>query len=196
MIDLGLDGTRARLIAAAATEIRQIGPRRMSVSGVAAKLGMSHANVYHYFADKAALVEAVLNAWLRPIEVRLQEIVDGPDPADDKLERFLTTLARAYAEGQRAEGAIFRLLAEPKAAPREAERHAKRIEGWRERICEEGISTRLFNSADARRAAQLASDLSAAYCDPLVLGARQDEVATDARRDRAIRAAVRALLGR
>jgi AcrR family transcriptional regulator len=196
MSGAGLDGTRARLIAAAALEIRQIGPRRMSVSGIAAKLGMSHANVYHYFADKAALIEAVLNTWLRPIELRLQEIVDGPDPADDKLERFLTTLARAYAEGQRMEAALFRLLAETRLAPREVERHMKRIEGWRVRICEEGISTRLFNGPDARRASQLAADLSAAYCDPLVMGARENEGAVEQRRDRAIRAAVRALVGR
>ena len=192
----GPDDTRARLIAAAALEIRQIGPRRMSVSGVAAKLGMSHANVYHYFTGKAALIEAVLNAWLRPIELRLQEIVDGPDPADDKLERFLTTLARAYADGQRNDSAIFRLLAEPLVAPREIERHIKRIEGWRERICEEGISTRLFSGPDARRAAQLAGDLSAAYCDPRVLGLREGETAAEQRRDRVIRASVRALVGR
>ena len=192
----GPDDTRARLIAAAALEIRQIGPRRMSVSGVAAKLGMSHANVYHYFTGKAALIEAVLNAWLRPIELRLQEIVDGPDPADDKLERFLTTLARAYADGQRTDSAVFRLLADPLVAPREIERHFKRIEAWRERICEEGISTRLFNAPDARRAAQLAGDLSATYCDPRVLGLRVSEMAAEQRRDRVIRASVRALVGR
>jgi AcrR family transcriptional regulator len=196
MSDTGLDGIRARLIAAAAVEIRQIGPRRMSVSGVAAKLGMSHANVYHYFANKTALIEAVLNLWLRPIEVRLQEIVDGPDPADDKLERFLTTLARAYAEGQRGEAAIFQLLSEPALARREAERHARRIEGWRERICEEGIATRLFHGPDARRAAQLAGDLSVAFCHPAALNVQNPEPAPEARRDRTIRAAVRALAGR
>lgn len=196
MSEPGLDTTRARILSAAALEIRQIGPRRMSVSGVAARLGMSHANVYHYFASKAALVEAVLNGWLRGIEVRLQEIVDGPDPADDKLERFLTTLARAYAEAQKGDGAVFRLLAEPVAAAREAERHARRVEGWLERIAEEGISTRLFHVSEARRAAQLASDLAAAFCDPRVVLMRAGDAVSEPRRDRAIRAAVRALVGR
>lgn len=196
MTEAGLDGTRQRLVTTAALEIRQIGPRRMSVSGVAARLGMSHANVYHYFADKKALIEAVLNGWLRGVEVRLQEIVDGPDPADDKLERFLTTLARAYAEAQRSDPAVFRLLAEPILTQREAERHTRRIEGWLERIAEEGISTRLFSLPEARRGAQLASDLAAAYCDPRVLFVRAQEGVSDQRRDRAIRAAVRALVGR
>lgn len=194
--DGGIESTRARLIAAAGVEIRQIGPRRMSVSGIAGKLGMSHANVYHYFADKRALVEAVLNGWLRPFEVRLQEIVDGPDPADDKLERFLTTLARAYAEVLRTEPALYRLLAEPDHAPHEVERHARRIDGWLVRIVEEGIATRLFNSGEARRGAQLAGDLSAAFCDPRVVLARGGEGVAEPRRDRAIRAAVRALVGR
>lgn len=196
MIDAGLDGTRQRLVATAALEIRQVGPKRMSVSGVAARLGMSHANVYHYFADKKALIEAVLNGWLRGVEVRLQEIVDGPDPADDKLERFLTTLSRAYAEEQRSDPAVFRLLAEPLFVPREAERHARRIEGWLERIAEEGISTRLFHLPEARRGAQLVGDLAAAYCDPRVLFVRPQEGVSDQRRDRAIRSAVRSLVTR
>ncbi|MCA0405980.1 MAG: TetR/AcrR family transcriptional regulator [Proteobacteria bacterium] len=196
MSDGGIESTRARILSAAALEIRQIGPRRMSVSGVATRLGMSHANVYHYFASKAALVEAVLNVWLRTVEVRLQDIVDGPDPADDKLERFLTTLARAYAEGQKADGAIFRLLAEPGVAVREAERHLRRVEGWLERIAEEGISTRLFHLSEVRRAAQLAGDLAASYCDPRMVLVRGGDVVSEQRRDRAIRAAVRALVGR
>lgn len=196
MSEGGTESTRARILGAAALEIRQIGPRRMSVSGVAARLGMSHANVYHYFASKAALVEAVLNGWLRGVEVRLQDIVDGPDPADDKLERFLTTLARAYAEGQKADAAIFRLLAEPGAAAREGERHLRRVEGWLERIAEEGISTRLFHPGEARRAAQLAADLAGCFCDPRMVLLRGGEGVSEQRRDRAIRAAVRALVGR
>ncbi len=196
MSGAALEGVRSRLIALAAQEIRQIGPRRMSISGLAARLGMSHANVYHYFADKAALVDAVLNGWLRGIELRLQEIVDGPDPADDKLERFLTTLARAYAEAQRGDGAVFALLAERGLAAGEAGRHRRRIGAWLERIVEEGIATRLFHGIEARRGAQLAADLTAAFCDPCVLAVRPPEGALEQRRDRVIRAALRALIGR
>ncbi len=112
------EATRSRLIAAATAEIRKIGPRRMTVLHVANGLGMSHANVYRHFPDKTGLIDAVLNGWLKGLEQRLGEIVEGPDPADDKLERYFATLSRAYAETLRDDPAIFRLLAEPESDAR------------------------------------------------------------------------------
>jgi AcrR family transcriptional regulator len=202
------EGTRARVLAAAATEIRQIGPRRMTISGIAGRLGMSHANVYRYFADKQAIVDAVLNIWLRELETRLQDIADGPDPADDKLERFFSTLSRAYVETCRHDPALFRLLAGeagegakegtagvgPDAPGEEAIRHRRRIEALAERIVEEGTVTRLFAGGEARRLATLVLDLAHRFCDPGAIW-RHDRVdpASDARRDRTIRAAIRAI---
>jgi AcrR family transcriptional regulator len=193
----GPDGTRARLLAAAALEIRQIGPKRMTISGLAARLGMSHANVYRYFPDKQGLVDAVLNTWLRGLETRLQEIVEGPDPADDKLERFLATLTRHYAETLAQEPALFRLLAEAGTGSTEAERHRRRIEGFVERIVEEGNVTRLFAGGDTRRMTLLTLDLAHRYCDPAaVLRGDHAQAGSDGRRDRVIRWAIRALTAR
>lgn len=195
--DAGAESTRVRLLVAAALEIRQIGPKRMTISGLAGRLGMSHANVYRYFHDKQAIIDAVLNAWLRTLETRLQEIVDGPDPADDKLERFLATLTRAYAETLVQDPALFHLLAEPGECASEPERHRKRIETFAERIVEEGNVTRLFSGGDTRRMAVLALDLAHRFCDPGTIwrGDRQ-QGALDSRRDRVIRWAVRALTAR
>ncbi len=188
------EGTRGRILVTALTEIRQIGLARMRISGVAARLGMSHANVYRYFADKAAIVDAILNDWLRPLELRLQDIVEGPDPADDKLERFLATLTRAYAETHRQDPALFRLLAGGLTSGTEALRHRRRIESLIERIIEEGNVTRLFQGGDTRRLGTLVLDLTHRFRDPTaVLDAGSDENASDARRDRAIRAAIRAI---
>ena len=195
--EAGPEGTRARLLAAAALEIRQIGPKRMTISGIAGRLGMSHANVYRYFSDKQAIIDAVLNLWLRGLELRLQEIVDGPDPADDKLERFFATLTRAYAETLAQDAPLFRLLAEPGEGRAEGERHRRRIEAFVERIVEEGNVTRLFSGGDSRRMALLTLDLAHRFCDPAAIYlADRVPGATDARRDRVIRWAVRAMIGR
>jgi AcrR family transcriptional regulator len=187
------EATRSRLIAAAMAEIRKIGPRRMTVLHVANGLGMSHANVYRHFPDKTALVDAVLNGWLKGLEQRLGEIVEGPDPADDKLERYFASLARAYAETLRDDAAIFRLLAEPEAESAEPQRHRQRIIQQVGRIVEEGISTRLFAGSEARRAAQLALDLAHRFTDARAVLLAAEDPASDARRDRAIRAVIRAL---
>ncbi|PPD14140.1 MAG: TetR family transcriptional regulator [Methylobacterium sp.] len=187
------DATRSRLIAAATAEIRKIGPRRMTVLHVANGLGMSHANVYRHFPDKTALIDAVLNGWLKGLEQRLGEIVEGPDPADDKLERYVATLARAYAETLRDDPAIFRLLAEAEPEAAEPARHRQRIIQQVGRIIEEGIATRLFAGSDARRAAQLALDLAYRFVDARVVLLTAEDQTSDARRDRAIRAVIRAL---
>lgn len=191
------EGTRSRILAAASTEIRQIGLKRLTISGLAARLGMSHANVYRYFGGKAGIVDGLLNAWLRELEQRLQDIVDGPDPADDKLERFLTTLSRNYAETRTRELHLLRLLAEAPPESTEPGRHRRRIDDWIEKICEEGIVTRVFAGSDARRQAVLASDLTHRFLDPgSILHLDTPQPASDARRDRAIRAAIRALSSR
>jgi AcrR family transcriptional regulator len=193
----GVESTRARILAAAATEIRQIGPKRMTISGLAGRLGMSHANVYRYFPHKTAIVDAVLNTWLRGLETRLQDIVDGPDPADDKLERLLATLTRAYAETFRQDAALFRLLAEADAAASEPGRHRRRVEEFVARTVEEGNVTRLFLGGETRRLATLVLDLCHRFCDPpTILRLDGVEPPADSRRDRAIRAAIRAIAGR
>ncbi|MCA3608222.1 MAG: TetR/AcrR family transcriptional regulator [Methylobacterium sp.] len=187
------EATRSRLIAAATAEIRKIGPRRMTVLHVANGLGMSHANVYRHFPDKTGLIDAVLNGWLKGLEQRLGEIVEGPDPADDKLERYFATLSRAYAETLRDDPAIFRLLAEPENGAEEPRRHRQSITRQVGRIVEEGISTRLFAGSEARRSAQLALDLAHRFADARAVLLTGDDPSSDARRDRAIRAIIRAL---
>jgi AcrR family transcriptional regulator len=189
---ISAETTRARLISAAAQDIRQIGAARMTMTGLATRLGMSHANIYRFFPHKAALVDAVLNQWLKGLETRLTDIADGPDPADDKLERYLTTLARAYADQLAQEAALFSLLAQPLPDAAEPERHAKRVLTLLTRIIEEGMATRLFGGADVKRGVQLAQDLAYRFISPLALGSAQDR-ASDTRRDRVIRSAVRAL---
>lgn len=192
----GGEGTRGRLLAMATLELRQIGPKRLTISGIASRLGMSHANVYRYFPHKQALLEAILNGWLRALEARLVEIADGPDPADDKLERFLTTWTRGYADLLAQEPAIFALLADAPADAEEAGRHRRRVEGLVERVVEEGIVTRLFSGGDTRRLATLVLDLSYRFCDAAALLRAERQTGSDARRDRMIRSVIRVMTGR
>lgn len=190
------EATRARLIAAASAEIRKIGPKRMAILHVAASLGMSHANVYRHFSDKTGLLDAVLNVWLKALEQRLGEIVDGPDPADDKLERYFATLSRGYAETLKGDPAMFALLAAPEKRATEPARHRQRVVQQVSRIVEEGISTRIFSGGDARRSVQLAFDLAHRFIDPSALAAAGTDGASDGRRDRTIRSVIRAVVAR
>ena len=97
----------ARLIAAAADEIRRAGAKRLTVVAVAESAGMSHANVYRYFPSKTALIDAVSAEWIAGVEANLADIAGAPDPADDKLERMMLALARASRERLEEEPRLF-----------------------------------------------------------------------------------------
>ena len=190
------DGPRDRILLAATDHVRRMGVARLSVVHVARAVGMTHANIYRYFPSKAALVEEVGTDWLRGVEQRLGDITQAPDPAYDKLERFLTLLARTYEEKARADPAVFGILAETTAISRE--RHERRVRDLLGRIIEEGVATRAFASGDVRRSEQLVLDVMHRFIDPSsVLRAVSSEPARpsswESRRERATRLLVRGL---
>ena len=97
------DSPETRLLRVAAEHLARYGPRRLTVVGVAEEAGMTHANVYRYFPSKADLIDAVAGQWLKDVEASLADIADSPDPADDKLERFVVAIAKAVSRNAQSE---------------------------------------------------------------------------------------------
>ena len=54
------EATRCRVVETAERLFRQFGYLKTTVGDIAAELGMSPANIYRFFASKAAITEAVL----------------------------------------------------------------------------------------------------------------------------------------
>jgi TetR/AcrR family transcriptional regulator, transcriptional repressor for nem operon len=71
--------TRARIVAAAAAELFERGVARTSLEEVKAAAGVSSSQLYHYFADKQALVLAV-------IEHQTDAILAGQEPLLSQLD--------------------------------------------------------------------------------------------------------------
>lgn len=190
------DGVEARILAAAQKRLRRDGLRRLTVVGVAEDAGMTHANVYRYFRSKADLADHILGDWLRDIERRLADVSQSPDPADDKLERFLTLLARGYGEKAAADRMVFAVFIDALDQGRfVARRHQDRVRELMVRVIEEGVSTHLLAGADARRIELLISDVLHRFLDPHAIArdaslAPQGGVA-EARRERALRLLLR-----
>jgi AcrR family transcriptional regulator len=66
---------REKAIASTLTRMRRHGFEKVSLVDVAADLGLSHAALYSYFADKAALLDAVSERWLNAMDSELEKIV-------------------------------------------------------------------------------------------------------------------------
>jgi AcrR family transcriptional regulator len=162
--------TESRLLALAAEHVRRFGAARTTVVGVAADAGMTHANVYRYFPSKLALLEEVTAAWLRPLEAKLREAADGADPAQDKLERMLLAVHRAYRDKLDADPALFDLLIDSLTKERAAARkHRARVQSEMQRVVEEGVASGAFAMTDRRRALSLVFDASHRFIHPVAL---------------------------
>ncbi len=160
-----------RILELACDHLRRLGPKGATIVGIAEAAGMSHANVYRYFPSKQALFEAVTAQWLKPLERELRLVVEGQDPAYDKLERALTALQRAYREKRDADPILFRLLCESiEKGHVVARRHRNRVQSEIQAIVEEGIGAGSFRMNDRRRAMSLVFDLAHRFIQPVSIG--------------------------
>jgi AcrR family transcriptional regulator len=91
MVDASPD-RKDQIINAAEQLLRRYGLAKTTVVDVAKSLGLSHAAVYKYFADKATLREAVAERWLARISKPLRKVVDSDAEPEAKLRTWLQTL--------------------------------------------------------------------------------------------------------
>ncbi|MCA0424315.1 MAG: TetR family transcriptional regulator [Proteobacteria bacterium] len=195
------EAVEARILAIALRHLRRDGLKRMAIVRIAADAGMTHANVYRYFMSKTALADRLVADWLRGIERVLTDIAQAPDPADDKLERFITLYARALGEEARGDPARFSVLLDADEKGRAvALRHRQRVRDLLARVLEEGSATRVFMQGDVRRGESFVFDALHRFLDPHAVAR---EIAADskegggreARRDRITRLVLRGLSG-
>ncbi|MEN5081900.1 TetR family transcriptional regulator [Bosea sp. TWI1241] len=185
-----------RILSVAGEHLRLHGLRRFTVVAVAEEAGMTHANVYRYFPSRTALIDAVVDVWLKSAERGLADIADGPDPADDKLERLILALARANRGLLHEEPHLFAALSQA-VAKRHAvsRRNRARVRALFERVIDEGIATGAFEPRDRDRAIAFVIDATHRFIHPAALELEGDvpQASVDARLATLIRVVLRTL---
>lgn len=167
--------TGMRVLALAGAHLKLLGRKRLTIVGIAEQAGMTHANIYRYFSSKEALVDAVVESWLRSVERQLANITDGPDPADDKLERLIMALARAYRDALMENPHLFEAFTHVMLKRRPAaKRHRARIRGLIERAIDEGIATGTFEPRDRDRAVLFVLDTTHRFIHPAAVALEVD----------------------
>lgn len=84
--------TRHSIVDTATTLIAEKGLKGTSVSAVARKLGMSHANVYRHFSSRDALLKAVANRWMQEMREACEAGVDAEMVKSEKLFAFVIAI--------------------------------------------------------------------------------------------------------
>jgi len=85
---------RQALVEAALELLERDGLARITLRGVAAHVGVSHAAPYAHFRDKDALLAAVAAEGFRRLQARLQESRAGAGPSGPSLARMGTAYVR------------------------------------------------------------------------------------------------------
>jgi AcrR family transcriptional regulator len=93
------EATRCRVVETAERLFRQFGYLKTTVGDIAGELGMSPANIYRFFASKAAITEAVLQKVTGEVIEEAQGVAADPSlGAEEKLRRVIRACNRAICE--------------------------------------------------------------------------------------------------
>lgn len=105
---LSPDEIREKAIASTITRMRRHGFEKVSLVDVASDLGLSHAALYSYFADKAALLDAVSERWLRSMDDELEKIVNQDRDPLAKIQDWFIKLHRMKREKVQNDPELFK----------------------------------------------------------------------------------------
>ncbi len=86
---LSAEALKKKAVSIAHDRISTMGYEKLRVTDVAAELGVSHAALYGHFADKAALLDAVVEQWLAETIEQLEPCLQSPGSAEERLETWM-----------------------------------------------------------------------------------------------------------
>ena len=92
---LSPDEIKEKAIDAVVARMREVGFEKVRLTDIAKDLGLSHAALYSHFKDKAALLDAVSERWLRKIDDELEAICRKPKDPREKILAWMLALHRA-----------------------------------------------------------------------------------------------------
>lgn len=90
------DNQRERILQAAAQLFAERGYEASSVGDLAQAMGISKAGIYHYFASKQDIYDAIILDVLTQLNARVQEAVGAQEHPSEQLKAFMVTHAQTF----------------------------------------------------------------------------------------------------
>ncbi len=103
---------KARLIIEAEKQLEQSEGRRLVLSDLAERVGMSQSYVHTFFPTKADLVRALAAKWFDAVEAVSCDAVRNNQPAEQRLETWLLEVLRIKRDRFDANPKLFRAYLE------------------------------------------------------------------------------------
>lgn len=158
------------IVETARGHLRRYGEDKMTIVGIARALGMSHANVYRYFPDKAAIVEAVLDRWLSRVENFIEETAQRGGSAAEAIERVVIELHRKRRAKFQQEPELYESFRRVIVSrSRAVAKRQEKIAAVFKQLVLQGIRDGEFRPVDPEEASTVLVDATAFFLHPAVM---------------------------
>lgn len=162
--------TREAILESAKKVLRRYGHAKMTVVDIARSLGMSHANVYRFFATKSDILDAIIEQWLSKLDAFVEAIACRRDPAAARLEAVVLELHRKRKQKLRDDAEVFETYRRVvEVRPDAAARRREKIVNVFQRLIEEGIRDGEFVPVDSHKAAIALKDATSLFLHPFLI---------------------------
>lgn len=149
--------SRTAVLDAAAARFSRFGPRKTTMEEIARAAGLSRATVYAHFGSKDALYAALLDRITDDFVRRVEDCLEGPGGARQKLRRMVEITREVYAgsplllhavrgdEEMRIDGVAAEAMG----------RHEERVMALLTRVLQQGVAAGAIRALDPRATAYL-----------------------------------------
>ena len=162
--------THERIVAAAERLFGQIGFRKTTVLDIAHELHMSPTNIYHFFAAKSEINEAVCMDLLGKIEAEARKIAASRGTAMQRIRNLIgfveATHLKQYMFDRKLHDLIDAAIIENWAIMR---RHNERMAAILEQIIASGMASGEFQRGDATLASRLVNTACVRFSHPRLI---------------------------
>jgi AcrR family transcriptional regulator len=158
-IERTAEETRDFILDTAETHLRRYGYGRTTVVEIARACGMSHSNVYRFFATKADIIDAVIKRGLVQIEQALKKAIAQPKSAATRLETFILELHRLKKSSLTDDPELFKTMSIILQA----------LQSLLVGILSDGVQTGEFQIADTQKAAIAIWNATLKFHHPLLV---------------------------
>ena len=137
----------------------------LTMESLAREVGVAKGTLYLHVADKQTLLDEVVQEVFEPLFTIIDEVLDGPGDAKDKLRDYSRRYCRFFAERERL---LRVLLYERRVTHAKLDRFRnpryRRVQEKLARVLEAGVRARQLRPLDAPRAAMIFLEMNFALC--------------------------------
>lgn len=170
--------SRERILETAEELLRKFGPGKLRIVDVASALEMSHGNIYRYFTNREAVLDAIAERWLQKVSNPLRGILTGKQSAARRLDLWLTTLVRLKHRKVKDDPELFQTYHAIAEASRDVvSRHISELTDQLSEIIRSGSEAGEWSVKNSRAAAELVLRSTAFFHHPLLVHGYEQRIA-------------------